>query len=128
MAYVDFSPEAAESVRFAAPAASPIEVGRFTSVEFQVIAAAERQDVTRELSSRSPLGRFLHRAFGLEPQRPLADTRLESLRRFASLAIHHPDQLDEARISAFVGAGYTEGQAKGLLAYLSGRRPRGRSA
>ena len=118
MAYISFSPWVAEGA-VATPASE--EVYRFSSLELRVIAHAERNDATREIPHGSRLGRFLERVFGMKLGRPLADPHLESLRRFASLARHHPDDVAENDLHHLVDAGYSLGQAFGLLAYLSGR-------
>lgn len=124
MAYVDFSPGLIDSHAIDGRVASPAEAARFTSIELHVIAAAEREDALRELSPRSRTGRLLQWAFGIELKRPLANPRLETLRRFASLASHHPAKVGDADLRRFVEAGYSPGQATGLLDYLSGRRGR----
>lgn len=114
MAYLDFSRLEADS------RASALDAGRFTSTELRVIDLAERIDATREISHRSWLGRFAE-ALGMRLPRPLADPRLESLRRFASLARHHSDNVREDDVLGLVEAGYSPGQAYGLLAYLGGK-------
>lgn len=124
MAYVNFSPELIDQQAIDGRVASPAEAARFTSIELHVIAAAEREDATRELSPHSRLGWFLQWAFGIELKRPLANPRLETLRRFASLASHHPARVGETDLRQFVEAGYSPGQATGLLDYFSGRRMR----
>ena len=104
--------------------ATPADAGRFSPLELHVIALAEREDVTRE-PKISLLGRLLRLAFGLDPRRPLANLRLEQLRRFASLAYHHPDEVTEADIQEVVEAGYSLGQARGLVAWMSRHRSAG---
>ena len=101
--------------------ATPTDAGRFSPLELHVIALAEREDVTRA-SRTSLMGRLLRLSFGIDLSRPLANLRLEQLRQFASLAYHHPDQVTEADVHELVEAGYSRGQAQGLLPYLSLRR------
>ena len=127
MAYVDFSPELVDQHAIDGRVASPAEAARFTSIELHIIAAAEREDAMRELSPHSRTGRFLRWAFGIELKRPLANPRLETLRRFASLASHHPARIADIDLRQFVEAGYSPGQATGLLDYFSGRRARAAS-
>ena len=115
MAYLDFSPLEADS------RASAADAGRFTATELRVIDLAERIDATRERSHRSGLGRLIEGALGIRLPRPLADPRLETLRRFASLARHHGGDVGEEDVRSLVQAGYSPGQAYGLLAYLGGR-------
>ncbi len=127
MAYVDFSPE---SLRLnpvfsrVVAEASAREAVRFTADELRVIDLAEHFDATREFSPRSPIGRFAEWAFGLRTDRPLASERLEQLRRFASLAYHHPDRVEPEHFDRLVDAGFSEGQAAGLLAHIAQRRSR----
>ena len=47
--------------------------------------------------------------------------RLGRLRRFASLARHHPERVTEHEYGDFVSAGFSEGQAMGLLSHLAHR-------
>lgn len=94
----------------------------FSPLELRVIALGERSDVSHEVPHESRAGRFLERAFGIKPARPLANPRLENLRRFASMARHHPDRLDDQEIEALRAAGFTAGQAHGLLGYFSDRQ------
>jgi hypothetical protein len=96
---------------------------RFTPVELRVIALAERIDATREIDAGSRLGRFVEWAAGIRLPRPLADQRLETLRRFASLARHHADRVDEADIAEMRHAGYSPSQIQGLFDYLSHDHP-----
>lgn len=117
MAYLSFSPLDGEN-----RTATASDAGLFSSTELRVIGLAERGDATREIAPDSRFGRFAEWAFGLRLARPLADPRLESLRRFASLARHHAEQVGAQEVSRFVEAGYSRGQALGLLAYL-GHRP-----
>jgi hypothetical protein len=132
MAYVDFSADTSRlapgAARFAgflqAPGPVAEEVGAFTSDEIRVIDLAEQFDAEREFSPRSLLARVGEWAFGLRTDRPLANARLEQLRRFASIAVHHPDRLDDAEFSALLAAGYSYGQAIGLLDHLVRRRRR----
>ncbi|MET0376485.1 MAG: hypothetical protein ABW128_19810 [Rhizorhabdus sp.] len=116
MAYLDISPLAGET-----RSASAVDAGRFSSTELRVIDFAERVDASREIDHRGRLGRFVEWALGIRLARPLADPRLESLRRFASRARHHPDEMGAEDIRRFVDAGFSQGQAYGLLAYLGGR-------
>ncbi|KKC27153.1 hypothetical protein [Sphingomonas sp. SRS2] len=116
MAYLDFSSLAGET-----RGGSAADAGSFSSTELRVIDFAERVDASREIDHRGRFGRFVEWALGIRLARPLADNRLESLRRFASRARHHPRDIGAEDISRFVDAGFSRGQAYGLLAYLGGR-------
>jgi hypothetical protein len=126
MAYLSFSPLVAENAS-AAGAATAADAGRFTAVELRVIALAEREDSRYEIAPGSMFGRLLEAVFGVKLRRPLADGRLEALRRFASLARHHPDRLGASDVQALVNAGYSPGQVYGLLGYLAPSRDRAES-
>lgn len=115
MAYLDFSPLAGET-----RSASAADAGRFSPTELRVIDLAERIDASREIDHRGRFGRFVEWALGIRLARPLADPRLESLRRFASLARHHPREVRDDDVRHFVEAGFSRGQAYGLLAHLGG--------
>lgn len=116
MAYLDVSPLEGES-----RAATASDAGQFSPVELRVIGLAERFDATREIAHASRLGRFAEWALGIRLNRPLADPRLERLRRFASRARHHAREIGEADVRDLVAAGYSRAQVQGLLAYLAGR-------
>lgn len=116
MAYLDLSPLAGES-----RVANAADAGRFSPTELRVIDLAERIDAGREINPAGRFGRFVEWALGIRLARPLADPRLENLRRFASLARHHPRDVGEDDVRRFVDAGFSHGQAYGLLAYLGGR-------
>lgn len=117
MAYLNFSPLEGET-----RTATASDAGRFSSTELRVIDLAERFDAQREIAPESRIGRFMERALGIRLARPLADPRLESLRRFASLARHHASDVGEQDVLHFVEAGFSHGQAYGLLAYLAGQQ------
>ena len=123
MAYLGFTPLDGES-----RTATASDAGLFSSTELRVIGLAERVDATREIAPHSRFGRFVEWALGVRLARPLADPRLESLRRFASLARHHADELGDDDVGSFLASGYSRGQAQGLLAYLGGEGRRGRLA
>ncbi len=116
MAYLDLSPLEGETRE-----ATALDAGRFSSIELKVIGLAERFDATREIAPGSRLGRFVEWALGIRLNRPLADLRLERLRRFASLARHHARDVGDGDVRDLVEAGYSTAQAYGLLAYLSRR-------
>ena len=116
MAYLNFSPLDGET-----RIASAADAIAFSSVELRVIDFAERIDATGEIDHQSRLGRLIEWALGIRLARPLADARLESLRRFASLARHHARDVGEDDIRQLVEAGYSRGQAHGLLDYLRRR-------
>lgn len=131
MAYQSFTPVDLDQgliTQHHSVSADAVEASRFSALELRVIDLAERFDVIREPSPKSFLRRVMAVLFGVRGNRPLANPRLEALRRFASLTRHHADRLGGGDIEAFVGAGFTIGQAHGLITYFAARRPRGRAA
>lgn len=116
MAFLDVSPLAGES-----RSASAADASRFSPTELRVIDLAQRVDAAGEINPQGRVGRFVEWALGIRLARPLADPRLESLRRFASLARYHPGDVGDEDVDRFIAAGYSRGQAYGLLAYLGGR-------
>lgn len=97
------------------------EALRFSPLEMRVIALGERTDVARERRPGTWLARAADRVFGLAAAGPLADPRLEALRRFASKARHHRAALGREDVEALVAAGYTAGQVRGLGVWLAAR-------
>ncbi len=129
MAYMSFTPweangHSTRNSRAAAAIDMPtaIDAGMFTPLELRVISLGERYDAARELSQDSRGARLLERLFGLTLHAPLANPRLERLRRFASQAHHHPDKVAEGDVADMIGAGFTPGQVLGLLDYFSVRK------
>lgn len=118
MAYRAFEPSNIDAIAYRQSAAETRE-DRFSPAEVQVITLAARSDVTREQPQGSRSGRLFRWTFGRTTDRSLADPRLESLRRFASLLRHHPDRLNQADIDGFLAAGFSPGHLKRLAAYAS---------
>lgn len=128
MAYMSFTPWEAHghTTRNGRNAAvdmpTAVDAGMFTPLELRVISLGERYDASRELSQESRGARLLERLFGLTLHAPLANPRLERLRRFASLAQHHPDKVAEGDVADMIAAGFAPGQVLGLLDYFSVRK------
>ena len=59
--------------------------------------------------------------FGIAVPRPLANERLEAIRRFA-VAAWYRDQVPESRVRALFEAGMSSNDAWRLLAYVASRR------
>lgn len=55
-----------------------------SSLEWKVVSLALREATSAEPEAISWLGRLFRRATGIEPKMPLADPRLETLRRFVT--------------------------------------------
>ncbi len=104
------------------------EALRFSPLELRVIALGERSDAMRERRPESRLTRVADWLFGMAAAGPLADPRLEALRRFASKVRYHRASLGQEDVEALVAAGYTAGQVRGLTGWLAGRSRSGGNA
>lgn len=93
---------------------------RFTALEWQVIALAERD----RLSSIREPGRIataMGSIFGGHSHAQLADERLEALRRLAVIAWHGP-MLSDDNIDDFIDAGFSHDQLHLLRRSIRGRK------
>jgi hypothetical protein len=86
---------------------------RFAPLELKVIGLAEADPVA-SIGPPTRFARWFERWFGFERASPLADARLEALRRFAVLARVTGGQLPREEIERFVAAGFTQLQARAL--------------
>jgi hypothetical protein len=95
-------------------AAPPPEPARFSPLDWQVIAIAERDPVS---SLRYPgrLSTALGALFGSGHNPRLADPRLEALRRMAVLSWRRGYSVPPHEVRAFLDAGYTPDQYELLL-------------
>lgn len=115
MAYRDFRawPEVEALALYGAAHAD--EAPLFSTLEYRAIGIGARSDVRRELKPGTRLARWLSRLFGIEAARPLADQRLEALRRFASIVGHAPRGATCDDVQSFVDAGFSRRQAEWLM-------------
>ncbi len=113
MAYLSFD---AQPLPFSGPAESPlteIEAAPFAPLELQVISLAEADPVV-SIGAPTRFSRWFERWFGIDRPNPLADARLEALRRFAVLARVTRGELPVDEIKRFLAAGFTRFQARAL--------------
>lgn len=116
---------AARAPNLAEPPQAGVAVAGFTALEWKVIAIAER-DRLRSLRSAARAGRLARLWRWLvdaKPQRPLADPRLEALRRTAVCAWHRKRGPRAAEHAAFLAAGFSQAQFD-LLGGVCGARRR----
>jgi hypothetical protein len=86
----------------------------FTRGEDQVIALARRDSIA-SIRPGSWLTNMARRLFGIVPANPLADPRLEAIRRFAVAARHgHGGTIDMER-RQFLAAGFSPGHADFIM-------------
>jgi hypothetical protein len=85
----------------------------FAPIELQVISLAEADPVA-SIGAPTRFTRWFERWFGIDRPNPLADARLEALRRFAVLVRVTHGQLPVEEIKRFLAAGFTRFQARAL--------------
>ena len=93
---------------------------RLGRTEWAVVDRA-RDDSPRSLNPNSLLVRSLRFLFGFEIARPLANERLEALRRFAVKAWHRAE-LKTRDLRALFEAGFDSNDAWRVLAHVATRR------
>lgn len=85
----------------------------FSVLELRVIALSAGEEVA-SLEPRSRFGNLLAALFGWRRGNPLADPRLEALRRLSILARAMGDRLADVEVNNFIDAGFSHGQAAWL--------------
>ena len=116
MAYRSFAthplarPDGLESHR---PASAKAEEARFAPLELKVIALAEADPVA-SIGAPTRFTRFFERWFGFKRPSPLANERLEALRRFAVLSRVTGGRLPAEEVKHFLTAGFSLFQARAL--------------
>jgi hypothetical protein len=83
-----------------------------------------RSDSRSSLRPSGFFGRLGKRLFGIAPSNPLADARLEALRRFAVLLRHKRDRLPCGEEARLLEAGFTSEQMKDVRRLVSQQRPK----
>jgi hypothetical protein len=83
-----------------------------------------RSDSRSSLRPSCLLGRLRRRLFGIALPNPLADARLEALRRFAVLLRHNRDRLPSAEEARLLEAGFSPEQVRDVRRLVSQERPR----
>lgn len=106
------------------------EPARLSALEWSVVALAE-QDRVSSLRAPSRIWSALNSLFGTSPATPLANARLEALRRVAVLAWRNRWNVPKSELGAFVAKGFSLDQYELLQtsigkALASQRRRRGR--
>jgi hypothetical protein len=91
----------------------------FTALERQVIVLAEADPVA-SIGAPKRFTRFFERWFGFKRPSPLANERLEALRRFAVLARVPGGQLPAEEVKRFLAANFSLPQARALQRRAAG--------
>jgi len=108
-------PSLPTSTLFAAPEASaivgtsPTPPARLSALEWSVVAMAER-DGLASVRHASRYTRALRSFFGVKAPNPLANERLETLRRVAVFAWHYGWNVPKSELSRFFETGFTSDQ------------------
>ncbi|TVV70573.1 hypothetical protein [Sphingomonas solaris] len=128
MAYLDADAlYAAAAGRTAVPPAP----AALSPLEWSVVALAKNESL-RSLNRPGRVSRAIGGLFGLGETSPLADPRLEALRRLAIHAWHRGFALPAAEIDRVIAAGFTEAQIEMMVVSITGIRigadRRGRAA
>ncbi|MFA5968672.1 MAG: hypothetical protein WC816_05455 [Sphingomonas sp.] len=132
MAYLAFAQRGSDGLEFA-PALIPARPGEieagFSTLEWSIISLA-RQERLSSLREPGRLTKAFHALFGGAPATPLANPRLEALRRIAVLSWHRGYTIESYEVRAFYAAGYTASHYELLVNTVIVRREadRNRSA
>jgi hypothetical protein len=121
MGYLDLNAAYAQAApldAFTGHAAARGEATEFSALEWTTILLS-RRDGLSSLGRPGWLARLAGRLFGIDPKSRLADTKLESLRRFAVLAWHHGYNVPKSEFIAFKQSGFSMAQAETLLASVA---------
>jgi len=114
MAYLDLAPSPYEILEPPArEMPSRVAEPALTTIEHDVISASLRDPVW-SLGPSSRVRRALHWTFDIRRPKPLADARLEALRRFAVLVRHFGDRLDSVETDRLAFAGYPPDQIRAV--------------
>ena len=108
--------EAGDSAATDAGRSDPAGLGRD---EWSVVEFA-RNDGLWSLNPNGLLQRIVRVLFAIRPPRPLANERLEALRRFAVLA-WNKRKLEGRQLCEFVAAGFTRTDAEAVLSHVQRR-------
>ncbi len=88
------------------------------------VVLVSRSDPRSSLRPLGVLGRLGRRLFGFARPNPLADVRLEALRRFAILLRHHRDGLSHGEETRLLDAGFTPEQMRDVRRLVLQEQPR----
>jgi hypothetical protein len=123
MAYVNFA-ETAPALVFQTPSFRRA-AATFSALEWSVVALA-RRDSLGSLRTPGRIAKAMAVVFGSRSENPIADPRLEALRRAAVHAWHRSFAIPESEIERFYEAGFSPDQLELLLTSISRDRFVGR--
>lgn len=127
MAYVNFAENAPALVFHARPAIKPAPTVGFSALEWLVVALA-RQDSLASLRTPGRIAKAMAVVFGGSSKNPIADPRLEALRRMAVQGWHRGFAVPESEMARFSQAGFSADQLELLLTSIGRDRAARRKA
>lgn len=114
MAYLNFAETAPALLFHRRPPAKRAPSASFSALEWSVVALA-RRDSLGSLRSPGRLAKAMAVVFGGTSENPIADPRLEALRRMAVQAWHRGFAVAESEMARFFAAGFSADQFELLL-------------
>jgi hypothetical protein len=114
MAYVNFAETAPALVFQARPAVESAPTASFSALEWSVVALA-RRDSFGSLRAPGRIAKAMAAVFGGTSENPIADPRLEALRRMAVQAWHRGFAVAESEMARFFEAGFSANHLELLL-------------
>lgn len=118
----DSWPVVPETDRRPLPPALTLVAPLFSMSEYQVIHIARRDSVW-SIRPRSWLVRLVGRLFGIHPQNPLAEPRLEAVRRFAVAARASGAMPGDGEYRLFEAAGFHAAHADFIVKKMTEKLP-----
>jgi hypothetical protein len=126
MAYLNFAEPAPALLYRSAAVAKAAPAASLSALEWSVVALA-RRDSLSSLRTPGPIGRAMAVVFGGTSESPIADPRLEALRRIAVYGWHRGFAVPPSEIDRFYEAGFSSDQLELLLTSIGrDRASRGR--
>jgi hypothetical protein len=129
MAYLAFAEGSAGAITHAfTPRADPVpsSTARLSALEWMAVAVS-RNDRLSSLDRPSRMASAIGSMFGFQRASPLADPRLEAVRRIAVLSRHFGYTVPSGEVTRFLAAGFTPDQYELLVDSVTAERRRSTS-
>lgn len=114
MAYLNFAEPAPALLYRPAALAKAAPAASLSALEWSVVALA-RRDSLNSLRTPGPIGKAMAVVFGSTSENPIADPRLEALRRMAVYGWHRGFAVPASEIDRFFEVGFSPDQLELLL-------------
>jgi len=118
MAYVNFAEPAPALLFPPNPTTKAVPAASLSALEWAVVALA-RRDSLGSLRTPGPIAKAMAVVFGTASENPIADPRLEALRRMAVYGWHRGFAVPASEIDRFFDAGFSADQLELLLTSIS---------